>query len=150
MNTTPHLVIIESVVYKTIWVHKSRFRKDKKEHTNENTTYFALHLFFSKNNWQGANGKCLIFFIQLFFTYIFCIQNCKLKIFLDSSFFTSTHIILKERCMTHVVMCRFYCWGDLFKSLCVSDVALWSKSIAHPSGKITSTELMWPPLWSSG
>lgn len=29
--------------------------------------------------------------------------------------FTNTDIILKQRCMTHVVMCTCYCYRDLFK-----------------------------------
>jgi hypothetical protein len=37
----------------------------------------------------------------------FTSKNCKLKLFLDSCCCTSTHITLKEHCVTHVVTCVF-------------------------------------------
>lgn len=45
--------------------------------------------------------------------------------------------MLKEHCLTHVVVFR-KCRGELFKSLCVSAASLWSESKLKPSSKIMS------------
>jgi hypothetical protein len=61
--------------------HNSLLRKlkKKKKHASKHTIYFTINLFFPKNNWQVFN-----FLIQ---TNIFCMQSCKLNLFLNSCCF---------------------------------------------------------------
>jgi hypothetical protein len=114
--------VIESVIFKSIWVHKLNCLGDRKKKDILVNTLFILHLIYVL---QRIIGKCLIFLCSYSSLISFASRVMSWSSFWTCVVFTGSHIIFKEHCMTPVVVTFLSLLVDSFKSLWVSVVSLW-------------------------
>jgi hypothetical protein len=129
---------VELVICKTMWDHNTNFWgnwKAKQKQASKHAIYFTIDLLFHKNNWQVCT-----FFINLYFTTFFRIQSKKPKLLLEPlclyKYPNNIERALNDSCGDVSWIGHHYC-SDIFKSLWVSAISLWSKPKPQPSSKIT-------------
>jgi hypothetical protein len=103
--------IIESVISKTTRIHKTHFRENLRKKRCWQTQHIFRLIYFPPRIIGKYQIGGIIVHKHLF------TQSYKLKLFLDSCCFTSSHIMLKEHCMIHVVV-SFVSAGVTYLSRC--------------------------------